>query len=632
MLQGLFGNLAVVALVISAWVHAQHWLKTQKRITQRIVFGAITGLGTVMSMLMSIRLDGGIIIDLRTSLAAVAGFFGGPIPALICGAIAAGFRLTLGGEGTMAGVIGIVLATATGVLFYALTDKGHPNWFQALLASVATAVVPMLAALTVPPALTADVMSHFGLTLILLKVVVTFGASCLLMHGASVTEEQSLLRAALAQSPDYLYVKNVRSEFVTVNRTVAAYHGFEEPSEMEGKTDFDLTKEDRALALFEGEQDIIRSGQPIVDLEEELEDSAGRKHWFSTSKAAIRNPDGEIMGLAGVTRDISERKRLETDLLNSKSQLSYVLTEMSDGLALFDQAGTLVFCNEQYRASFPLTAAERYPGASIRDILRAVAVAGEQVGLPDGNVDGWIEGIAGSLHQESEQEINLADGRWMQIRTRPTKDRWSVVVVSDVTTIKQAEVALQGLTDQLRQLAATDSLTGLLNRRALDEALDRELNRSVREQQPISLLLVDVDRFKAFNDLYGHPAGDRCLRALSECIGTVLRRPGDVGARYGGEEFVAILPNTDEDGAFAVAESLRVALRQLQLPHQGSEKGVVTVSIGIASYEAKHSKRRATELIIRADEALYTAKEAGRDRAMGWRARHPVRELKASVG
>jgi diguanylate cyclase (GGDEF)-like protein len=173
-------------------------------------------------------------------------------------------------------------------------------------------------------------------------------------------------------------------------------------------------------------------------------------------------------------------------------------------------------------------------------------------------------------------------------------------------------------------LATTDGLTGLLNRRSFDQILDSELSRTSRERQPLSMLMIDVDRFKAYNDHYGHQAGDTCLKLVANGLRETALRPGDSLARYGGEEFVAILPNTDEDGAFVLAERLRRGLREMALPHEGSEKGIVTVSIGIASYGANVISRHDDELLHRADEALYDAKAAGRDRVTGWRGTHEV--------
>ncbi|VVD75797.1 Phytochrome-like protein cph2 [Pandoraea iniqua] len=171
---------------------------------------------------------------------------------------------------------------------------------------------------------------------------------------------------------------------------------------------------------------------------------------------------------------------------------------------------------------------------------------------------------------------------------------------------KQAEAALQ-------QMASTDPLTGLANRRTLDEAYDREWRRAVRERAPLSLLFIDVDHFKTFNDRYGHPAGDDALVAVAHAISKSIRRPGDFAGRYGGEEFMVILPKTDAGGARDVAERVRTAVRATAIAHEGSEHGRVTISIGIAGTGAMPTGTP-DSLLQAADEALYSAKREGRDR------------------
>ncbi|MEN7342594.1 MAG: GGDEF domain-containing protein [Pseudomonadota bacterium] len=173
-----------------------------------------------------------------------------------------------------------------------------------------------------------------------------------------------------------------------------------------------------------------------------------------------------------------------------------------------------------------------------------------------------------------------------------------------------------GLVEQLRTLSTTDGLTGLKNRRSFNESLNAEWRRAQRRGEPLTLAIADVDHFKAYNDLYGHQAGDACLKHVANVLAGVARRAGDCVARYGGEEFVLILPQTDLKAGVATAERALEALRALALPHQGSKTAPhVTMSIGIASKGLDHSQD-AESLLACADEALYEAKQLGRNQVV----------------
>lgn len=173
---------------------------------------------------------------------------------------------------------------------------------------------------------------------------------------------------------------------------------------------------------------------------------------------------------------------------------------------------------------------------------------------------------------------------------------------------------LKRQTDLLRTLSFADGLTGIANRRRFDEVLLREWRRCGRVQLPLSLIMLDVDQFKPYNDHYGHQAGDECLRAVAQLLAEQMMRPGDLIARYGGEEFVCLLPETDEDGAVQVAERLRETVADRRLPHAVSHVADhVTISLGVATARPMldDTPERLTQL---ADGLLYEAKRAGRNR------------------
>ncbi len=164
-----------------------------------------------------------------------------------------------------------------------------------------------------------------------------------------------------------------------------------------------------------------------------------------------------------------------------------------------------------------------------------------------------------------------------------------------------------------RQAARSDFMTGVANRRHFEESLQRHFDRAVKNGRNLALIMIDADDFKAYNDLYGHPAGDNCLRALANAFLTTCR-PGDVVGRYGGEEFAVLLPNTSARAAHAIATRLLVAVRDLRLQHAKRQNGFVTVSLGVASLTPEAEGMTAGDLLQAADRALYRAKQEGRDR------------------
>jgi diguanylate cyclase (GGDEF)-like protein/PAS domain S-box-containing protein len=187
------------------------------------------------------------------------------------------------------------------------------------------------------------------------------------------------------------------------------------------------------------------------------------------------------------------------------------------------------------------------------------------------------------------------------------RGRLSAVVetLRDMTDEKMAQIALE-------QLATRDGLTGLANRRCFDDTLQAEWSRALRQRQPLSLLMVDVDNFKAYNDANGHLGGDECLKRIATAVSSEMRA-NDLVARYGGEEFAVILPNQSLKGAASVAERIRTRVEQLQVPNRLATGHLVTVSIGAAT-ALPSPDTAASDLVATADAALYRAKHMGRNR------------------
>lgn len=223
---------------------------------------------------------------------------------------------------------------------------------------------------------------------------------------------------------------------------------------------------------------------------------------------------------------------------------------------------------------------------------------------------GRIPVIFVTSHNATEAELRGLNAGAVDFISKPVNEP---VLLARVKT----HLRLKQLSDELQRRAASDALTGLANRGHFDQRLQLEWARAARGGEALSLILLDVDHFKKFNDRYGHPAGDACLRAVADALALRARRSTDLVARVGGEEFAVLLPHTHAAGAQQAAEQLRAAVAALGIPHGASDTAAhVTISLGVASWQpvAPVTADGPQALIDRADRALYAAKSQGRNR------------------
>ena len=314
-----------------------------------------------------------------------------------------------------------------------------------------------------------------------------------------------------------------------------------------------------------------------------------------------------VVMVALLQRELGRRRAMEAEARRSEATFRLLAENSSDVVSHLDLAGRRFYISPAAEAIYGRPIAELVGRSSLEDVLPDDAgIAQEAVARLN----------AGERDVRASYRIRRPDGGtvWIEAAARLVTDERSgapdgiVAVVRDVTEQKALE-------DRLVALARTDGLTGLANRRSFDEALAVEWRRARREGTPLSLLLVDIDRFKLFNDHYGHLAGDACLRDVAGVISAAVRRPADLVARYGGEEMVVLLPNTHADGAQAVAEQVRAAVEAAGLAHAANQPlGLVTISIGVATVVPVPEASIAPEaLVAAADEALYRSKRGGRN-------------------
>ncbi|WP_374676218.1 diguanylate cyclase domain-containing protein [Ideonella sp.] len=302
------------------------------------------------------------------------------------------------------------------------------------------------------------------------------------------------------------------------------------------------------------------------------------------------------------------------------------LDAMEAGIVLYDADDRLVLCNEDFRTLYRPLADAMTPGKTFEALLRH-AVSRGLVPEAAGREDEWIaERVQQHRHPGPPVLREFAGGQWRRIVERRLPSGGVLAFSTDVTELVQRESelrrivrerdafaeALSAANRQLTDLSETDGLTGIANRRRFDRRLREEWQRAQRHGVPMALLLADVDHFKAYNDHYGHPAGDDCLRRVATLLQGCAQRSSDLVARVGGEEFAVLLPHTGAAEAEEVASRCLQALRRQALPHAASPTAAhLTLSIGVARLAGPGDTP--DELVARADRALYEAKRGGRD-------------------
>ncbi len=282
------------------------------------------------------------------------------------------------------------------------------------------------------------------------------------------------------------------------------------------------------------------------------------------------------------------------------------------GVAVYDQHDRLVLFNKAATEMAPYRYGGELLGQSFEAIIRRSL---QQGAIADalGREEEWLRerlAVRGQLNRPLLR--SRPDGRWMHLYEISTPSGCLVMARLDVTELVQKSMALERSNQQLELLSATDGLTGLANRRQFDQHLYAEWQRSMRSGQPISLLLIDIDHFKRYNDRYGHLAGDACLRQVAGILYDCAQRSGELVARYGGEEFALLLPGADGDVAMTVAQRCMDEIAKARMPHEDSPVSeFLTCSIGVATVVAVQDL--VPESLVRcADEALYRVKNGGR--------------------
>jgi diguanylate cyclase (GGDEF)-like protein/PAS domain S-box-containing protein len=471
--------------------------------------------------------------------------------------------------------------------------------------------------------------------------VATYEDTTELKAARAAANERLSLQALIDRLPDNLWVKDVNSRFVIANQVTAERIGVAGPADLIGKTDLELLPMSIAEKFFNDEQRIVRSGQPMIDMEEYVFDDAGGKIWILTTKVPLRNDQNEIFAVAGISRDITERKRADAlrdgqaqilqmiatsaplqDVLDRLMRLvESQLTGIFSSVLLLDERTSRLW--HSAAPSLPEAYTKAIDGVAIGPNVGSCGTAAyrrEAVIVADIMTDPlWTDykdlaaahGIRSCWSTPIQSHNGAVIGTFAMYSTTARKPTEAETRLIDVAT-RIAGIAIERklAEERIHFMANHDALTGLPNRALLNDRLSQALLYAQRYDRWVTVLFIDLDNFKIVNDSLGHNAGDELLKAVARRMVDCVRAT-DTVVRLGGDEFVVLLLDQPKspDIISATVQKLRSVIAQtVQL--EGHDLRV-TSSIGIANYPSDGTDAEA--LLANADAAMYRAKEIGRD-------------------
>ncbi len=423
-------------------------------------------------------------------------------------------------------------------------------------------------------------------------------------------EDTRHLFELLNNNSDWVWEVDAQGRYTWSSEVVTELLGVS-PKEVIGKTPFDFMPPGEAERVAGAFGAIVMEKRAFSGLVNRNQRADGSIVVLETSGIPLFDEQGELRGYRGIDRNIS-------NLGERVLQLETIYETTPVALCMIDRQGRMVMSNK-----------------AMAKLLGNTVPQGFESHVQQLMPDYWPFFLTDFALADNGEELPSRELGWRDrcydIQSVPVRDAMDAVVGLSVTWVditerRHAEHKLASANKVLQQYAQLDHLTGLFNRRYMDECLLAEIAHALQEDFPLSVCLADIDYFKNYNDSQGHQAGDDCLRIVAKTLTASQLRSNDNVSRYGGEEFLIILPGTDLAQAMGMAEGVRSSVSALQMPHDASPIGFITISIGVATLQAgqpecedKPLHMIASGLIHRADTALYAAKRQGRNQVVSAR-------------
>ena len=487
---------------------------------------------------------------------------------------------------------------------------------------------------------------------------------------AQLDSERNLLNTLLDVIPDAVFAKDLKNQFIIANPAAASVMGESEKENLIGKDEADFQPEEVSQRILAHDARILTTGESSLNQEEKLKDlKTGILYWRLTTKVPILDNNGQVTGLVGISRDISKQKENEEALKTANEQLTAGMAAMEQSAyeteRLSEMVDLLQACPSVEEACtvianqlgqfFPKDSGALYLLHASKNMLELAISWGPNATdvilfKPD---DCWALrrgkmhlAKTGNFETSNKKEFQalicphlgstvfddsvciplIAQGETLGLlhlhhqadttdnKNMETQNEWynkakrrRITTIVDSISLSLANLKLRST---LRQQSIRDALTGMFNRRYMEETLERELLRAGRNHEPVGVIMMDIDHFKQFNDTFGHQAGDVLLQSLGRFLLSHVRGE-DVACRFGGEEFILLLPGSSKEKSSQRAEELREKVNSINVAFQGQTLGTISLSFGVAVFPEHGNSPE--NLIQAADQALYRAKNNGRN-------------------
>lgn len=420
----------------------------------------------------------------------------------------------------------------------------------------------------------------------------------------ALRQNEEKYRNILESMEEGYFETDLAGNFTFFNKALLKISGYSR-EDLLGMNNRDYVTARTAKRMYTVFSRIYKTGRPAQIMDYEIIPKDGSKRVLEVSSSLLKDAAGRSIGFRGIARDVSEQKQTARALKESEQKFK-TLAEATSSAIMIYQDDTFVYTNPAAELITGYSKDElqsmkfwEFVHPAYRDTIKRRGRARQRGELPPQRYEFKI------VTKTGEEKWMDFTGDLIELNNAPA----GILTAFDITERKRME-------EELRRLTLLDDLTGIANRRHFEEVFAMEWQRALREGNPLSLLMCDIDYFKAYNDLYGHQKGDECLQRVAAALKSISRRPGDLAARYGGEEFVILLPATNSQGAGELAERLRTGIEKLGIMNPDSPaRGGLTISIGLATFIPDRLSSL-EDLICDADAALYEAKRRGRNMAL----------------